>query len=559
MEFLDARRLTGPSLIFDGPACILDVACTPDEADQLIPVWAENVGRMLEALDWPSAEFAFVKLQGGISLAFSAPIDQLYAGSEINEWAWAASAFELDMSSEKPDFDEALDALRKSSGEEANVELMWLIHEASSHGKTLLWDDDFVSVGLGRGSETWPVREIPDALDWERYHDVPVGVVTGTNGKTTTVRFATHILRQSDKNVGLSSTDWIAVNDRVIDRGDWSGPGGARNVLREQDVDVAILETARGGLLRRGMGVERGDAALITNISEDHLGDFGSQNLDELLAIKWIVSRVVRADGQLVLNAEDHRLVEKSSGYDGDLVWFSLNPDNETIRQQIEAGGLAFVLDGDELLKIENGERELICHSHEIPIALGGAARHNVANALAAAALTWCLGAPLDDIKSGIVTMVQDENPGRCNIYDLNGIKVLIDFAHNPAAMAALFDMARAIPAQRRALCFGQAGDRPDDLIRELARDAWEIGLDRVEVSELATYHRGREHGDVFGIIRDELLKSGAKDSQISHHEEELESLQGAIDWAQPGDLVIMLALGGATPVHARLKELGAK
>jgi len=371
MEFLDARRLTGPSLIFDGPACILDVACTPDEADQLIPVWAENVGRMLEALDWPSAEFAFVKLQGGISLAFSAAIDQLYAGSEINEWAWAASAFELDVSSEKPEFDEALDALRASSREEANVELMWLIDEASSHGKTLLWDDDFVSVGLGRGSETWPVREIPDALDWERYHDVPVGVVTGTNGKTTTVRFATHILRQSDKNVGLSSTDWIAVNDRVIDRGDWSGPGGARNVLREQDVDVAILETARGGLLRRGMGVERADAALITNISEDHLGDFGSQNLDELLAIKWIVSRVVRADGRLVLNAEDHRLVEKSSGYDGDLVWFSLNPDNETTRQQIEAGGLAFVLDGNELLKIQNGERELICRSHEIPIALG--------------------------------------------------------------------------------------------------------------------------------------------------------------------------------------------
>lgn len=559
MEFLDARRLTGPSLIFDGPACILDVACTPDEADQLIPVWAENVGRMLEALDWPSAEFAFVKLQGGISLAFSAPIDQLYAGSEINEWAWAASAFELNVSQEQPDFDEVVTALRASSAEEANVELMWLIDEAAAQGKTLLWDDDFVSVGLGRGSETWAVREIPDAIDWERYHDVPVGVVTGTNGKTTTVRFATHILRQSDKNVGLSSTDWIAVNDRVIDRGDWSGPGGARNVLREQDVDVAILETARGGLLRRGMGIERADAALITNISEDHLGDFGSQNLDELLAIKWIVSRVVRANGRLVLNADDHRLVEKSADYDGDLVWFSLDPANGTLTRQVEAGGLAFVLDGDELLKIDNSERELICHSHEIPIALGGAARHNVANALAAAALTWCLGASLADIKAGIVSMVQDENPGRCNIYDLNGIKILVDFAHNPAAMAALFDMARAIPAERRALCFGQAGDRPDDLIRELARDAWEIGLDRIEVSELAAYHRGREHGDVFGLIRDELVGSGAEDSQIVHNEEELESLQDAIDWAQPGDLVIMLALGGAAPVHARLKELGAQ
>ncbi len=559
MEFLDARRLTGPSLLFDGPACILDVACTPDEADRLVPVWADNVGRVLEALDWPSAEFAYQKLQGGISLAFTAPIDQLYAGSEINEWAWAASAFELGASDAGPDFDEALAALQNSSVEEANVELMWLIDEAAAQGKTLLWDDDFVSVGLGRGSQTWAVREIPDALEWERYHDVPIGVVTGTNGKTTTVRFATHILRQSNRNVGLSSTDWISVNDRVIDRGDWSGPGGARNVLREQDLDVAILETARGGLLRRGMGVERADAALITNISEDHLGDFGSQNLDELLAIKWIVSRVVRDAGRLILNAEDHRLVEKAKEYEGELVWFSLDPDNDVIRRHLDASGTVFVLDGDELVKIEDGNRELICRSHEIPIALGGAARHNVANALSAAALTWSLGTPLADIATGLTTMVQDANPGRCNIYDLNGTKILIDFAHNPAAMAALFDMASAIPAKRRALCFGQAGDRPDDLIRELARDAWEIGLDRVEVSELAAYHRGREHGDVFRLIRDELLRLGADDSQIVHNEQELESLQDAIDWAEPGDLVIMLALGGAAPVHARLMELGAQ
>ena len=559
MEFLDARRLTGPSLLFDGPACILDVACTSEEADALVPVWADNVSRMLEALDWPSAEFAFLKLQGGASLAFTAPVDQLYAGSEINEWAWAASAFELGISGDEPDFDAALAALRSSSDDEANVELMWLIDEAAAHGKTLLWDDDFVSLGLGKGSQTWKVREIPDVLEWERYHDVPIGVVTGTNGKTTTVRFATHILRKTGRQVGLSSTDWVSVNDRIIERGDWSGPGGARTVLREQDVDVAILETARGGLLRRGMGVDRADAALITNISEDHLGDFGSRNLDELLAVKWIVSRVVRAQGRLILNAEDHRLVAKARGYDGEVVWFSLDAGNAVVRQHVDAGGLAFALDGDELVKLEKGARSVICRGADIPLALGGAARHNVANALSAAALTWCLGATLEEIASGLTTMQQDNNPGRCNIYDLNGIKILIDFAHNPAAMAALFDMASAIPASRRALCFGQAGDRPDDLIRELARDAWEIGLARVEVSELADYHRGREHGEVFGIIRDELIKQGASDAQIVHHELELESLQDAIDWARPGDLIIMLALGGAAPVQQRLRELGAR
>ena len=155
--------------------------------------------------------------------------------------------------------------------------------------------------------------------------------------------------------------------------------------------------------------------------------------------------------------------------------------------------------------------------------------------------------------------MQQDENPGRCNVYALDGFKVLIDFAHNPAAMSALFDMARAIQAERRVLCFGQAGDRTDELIRELARDAWAIGLERIIVSELPKYHRGREHGDVFRLIRDELLKCGASDEQIGHHEEEMESFADALEWAQPGDLVILLALGGARPIQERLRELGAE
>jgi UDP-N-acetylmuramyl tripeptide synthase len=559
MEFLDARRLTGPNVVFDNVGTILDVACTSEEADLLVPVWADNVARMLEALDWPSAEFAFRKLQGGVSMAFSAPIDQLYSASEINEWAWAASIFELGCGEAEPDFDGALALINKSAAEEANVELMWLIDEAVAHGKTLLWDDDEVSVGLGTGSQTWPVRQIPDSLEWEAFHDVPIGIVSGTNGKTTSVRFAKHILRAAGRNVGVSSTDWIAVNERVIDRDDWSGPGGARAVLREQEVEAAILETARGGLLRRGLGVERADAALITNISEDHLGDFGSQNLDELLDIKWVLSHAVRGSGKLVLNAEDERLVNKSQGYDGELVWFSLDPDNTIIKSHVSSGGTAFVLDGEDLVSLDSTGREHICRSQEIPLALGGAARHNVANALSAAALTWCLGVSLGDIGKGLTTMRQDENPGRCNIYELDGYKVLIDFAHNPAAMSALFDMARGITAERRSLCFGQAGDRTDELIRALARDAWAIGLDRVVISELPKYHRGREHGDVFAIIRDELLKEGASDEQIGYHQEELESLEDALQWARPGDLVIMLALGGARPVQERLRELGAR
>ncbi len=559
MEFIDARRLTGPSLIFDGPGAILDVSCTADEADRLIPVWQAHVARMLAELGWEDARFASRKLLGGASLAFSAPIDALYAASEINEWAWAASAQALGEAVEPDDFAKTVEAVRASIAEEANPRLMRLIDDSKNHGTTLLWDDDEVSVGLGSGSLTWPVRSIPDEIDWERRHDVPIGLVTGTNGKTTTVRLATHIARAAHKNVGLSSTDWIAVNDRVIERGDWSGPGGARTVLREQEVDVAILESARGGLLRRGLGVDEADAALITNIAEDHLGDFGSQNLQELLDIKWIVSRPVAENGRLILNADDGLLRDKADGFEGVIVWFGLDADNPLIKSSIESGALCFLLDGGELVKAEAGERDVVCLAEEIPIAMGGAARHNVANSLAAAALTYCLGLPMSAIRDGLKTMLQDENPGRCNIHDVGGVNVLVDFAHNPAAMQALFDMAQAIPARRRVLCFGQAGDRPDGLIRDMTRDAWAIGLDKVMISELADYHRGREHGDVFGIIKEELLDAGAESSQVEHHEEEMDSFMAAMNWAEPGDLIIMLALGGAAPIQQRLKDLGAK
>ena len=557
MEFLDARRLTGPSLLFDVPGTILDVQCTADEAEQLIPTWRKHVRRMLAELGWTDCEFQSVRLLGGVSLGFTAPIDALYAASEVNEWAWAAIDAEIN-GAEEPDFSAAVAMLRASADEEANPDLIRLETLAIENGVTLLWDDDDASLGLGRHSQTWPVRELPDpeALDWSTFRDVPFGLVTGTNGKTTTVRIAAHIVRTAGQSVGLSSTDYIAVNDRIVDRDDWAGPGGARNVLREKDVDVAILETARGGLLRRGLGVNTADAALITNIAKDHLGDFGSQDLNELLNCKWIISRAVATNGKLILNADDPMLVAKSKEYPGELLWFSLDADSVLIREHASAGGAAFVLDDHDIVFIDGDSRESMCSDREVPITLGGAARHNVANALAASALTWCMGVSLTDIRAGLITMSQDANPGRGNLYEINGFTVVVDFAHNPEALQALLDMANRLQPRRKALCFGQAGDRPDDLIRELAHSAWETGLDRVFVSELAKYHRGREEGDVFAVIRDEMLRCGAVAEQIEHHMEEIASLDSALAWAQPGDLIVMLALERSPELYEKLREL---
>jgi len=235
------------------------------------------------------------------------------------------------------------------------------------------------------------------------------------------------------------------------------------------------------------------------------------------------------------------------------LIWFSLDAKNAVIDLHTRAGGIAFVLDNGDLLRLEGDAVEVICAAAEVPITMEGAATHNTANALAAAALTDRLGIPMAEIRAGLTTMSQDDNPGRSNIYMADGVSVLVDFAHNPAAMQALFDMAKAIPAKRRVLSFGQAGDRTDDLIRQLARNAWAIGLDKIIVSELEVYWRGREYGDVFALIKDELLRCGATEDQILHFMTEDESLDAALEWAQEGDLVIMLALGGSTPIIEKL------
>jgi UDP-N-acetylmuramyl tripeptide synthase len=559
MEYLDARRLTGPNILWDKSGSILDVSCTSDEADRLIPFCESKIRLMLDAVGWGQESVCHIRLAGGVSIAFSGPIDALYAASAINEWVWACCDAEFNGAA-RPDFDETVTDISAAIAEEINPPLLALEQAALRHGVSFLWDDDEVSVGMGAGSETWPFRELPDPadIDWSAFHDVPTAIVTGTNGKTTTVRIAKHILQTAGKNVGMSCTDWVSVNDRIIDRDDWSGPGGARIVLRQRDVDVAILETARGGLLRRGLGVNTANASLITNIAEDHLGDFGSHCVAELLNVKWVISHAVAAAGVLILNADDKLLVGKSREFAGTMVWFSLDENNPVIRKHTKNGGLAFIYADNNLVRIDGDVRELICGASEVPITLAGTAAHNIANALGAAALTEQLGMSLNDIRNGLTTMSQDANPGRSNLYPVRGFKVLVDFAHNPEAMHALFAMARAIPAKRRALCFAQAGDRTDEQIRELAQSAWSIGLELACIAELEKYRRGREEGEVFNIIRDELINCGAREDQIRHFGTESESFDAALEWAETDDLVVILDLGRSSDIQTRLKSMGS-
>ncbi|MEM7281451.1 MAG: Mur ligase family protein, partial [Pseudomonadota bacterium] len=459
MKLIDCRRLTGPSIIWNRPGSIADVECASDQIDPLVSAWEKNARKMLDAVGWYEGQTMTHRFSYGVSLALSSPIDAMYAATELNEWAFNASVQELGGDAEDfVPFSEAIETIQSAINEEINPALISLKSQADQHRVVFLSDDDEVSLGFGKYSETWPVTKVPSAntLTWSNYKTVPVGLVTGTNGKTTSVRLAVKIARAAGHQVGLSSTDWVAVNDRVIDHGDYSGPGGARTVLRDQEVDMAILETARGGMLRRGLGVERADAALITNIAEDHLGDFGSKSVDELLDVKWVVSKVLDDDGLLILNADDERLVAKSKQATAPIAWFSLDEHNPVLQKHQAAGGVVATVRAGMMSIHQEGVWQDLCPLSQIPITLGGIAKHNVSNALGAVLLTAALGVDHEFIVEGLRQTQANDNPGRCNLYQINDATVLVDFAHNPDGMQAIFQVASELPAKRRLLCFAQ-------------------------------------------------------------------------------------------------------
>jgi UDP-N-acetylmuramyl tripeptide synthase len=542
MELLDSRRLTGPNLLWDKPGAVLDVRFGKDRSDALIEAWKRQAREILDALGWRGETLCVRRFPEGASLALSAPMDVLYAATEINEWAWDR-AYTLISGGETPDLREDAAKLKGIVNDESNPRLRALLEAAAGRGLPALSDDDCLSLGLGKGSRSWPVDELPSPYDvpWSDLHAIPVGVITGTNGKTTSVRLSAAVGRAAGRVVGLSSTDWIAVDDEILDRGDYSGPGGARAVLRDRRVELAVLETARGGLLRRGLALTRVDAALITNVAADHLGELGVETVEQLADVKWVVTRALAGGGRLVLNAEDPLLVARARNYRGPITWFGLDPQSAVLRAGLERpGGTACTLVDGRMIYLHKRRSDGVVAVADVPICLGGSATYNIRNALGVIGLMAALGIPLEKIATGLRSMRPEDNPGRANLYHIGGARVIADFAHNPHGMQALLELGRNLPARRRLLVTGQAGDRTDSDIRDLVRAAAGIDLDRVIIKRMSKYRRGREDGEVSAMMRDELLRLGLDPHQVQQCDEEMEAVVSAVEWAQPGDLVLL-------------------
>lgn len=546
IELLDSRRLTGPNLVADGPGAVIDGRLDGGDVHRFREMWQARIHEVLDAVGWAAEASAERVYRGGITVFHSAPVDALYAATEVNEWAWATAAADIGADGDCEPLEQARDRLQALIDEESNARLTSLQAAAAEHCVTFLTDDDEASVGTGTGAHTWPVNSLPDPKDvpWDDVHDVPSVLVTGTNGKTTTVRMLDAIGRQAGRTTGFTCTDGIQVNGDLVDGGDWSGPGGGRRVLRNNHVDLAILETARGGMLRRGLVLDNAQGALVTNVAADHLGEWGILTVDDVAAAKLIVAKAVRRGAPLVVNADDDVLARAARALRRPLTWIAIEKA-AAVRAQMEPQDVAWVARDGWIARLDGGTAVPVVEISALPATLGGAAIYNVSNALGAAALAHASGLSVADIASGLAGFdpSPDQSPGRTNLFDVGGIRVLVDFVHNPHGFAAVGKLIEGLAPKRLGLMVGHAGDRDDEALVELARAAWGLTPERIAVKELLGYLRGRPAGEVPGIIRDEIVRLGAPADTVSVHPDEVDAALDLFRWAQPGDMLLLSTL----------------
>jgi UDP-N-acetylmuramyl tripeptide synthase len=464
----------------------------------------------------------------------------------VIETSWHLTANKL-LEQQADAYDKLIADLKEVIALEANPGLIQLQRAAEARNIDILSDDDFVSLGHGNGSETWGVNEIPDPddIDWSKLHNLPVALITGTNGKSTSVRLASAIGEAAGLLSGSTSTDFVKLGKDILDYGDYSGPGGARMLLRDKRLEIAFLEVARGGILRRGLPLFQARAALVTNIAADHLGQYGVNTVEALAQAKFAVARAVSDNGVLVLNADDPLVVENGLKFDQQTCWFSMSKDHDLIANARNNGDPCCWVDANIINYFDGAEISLQIAVSDIPVTMDGAASFNIQNAMGAIGLAKAMDIGNAAIIAGLsgFTASPDDNPGRCNEFSVKGARVFVDFAHNPHAIAAMSQLLENLHAKRKYLLISHAGDRSDQDIADLTEGALGFAPDVVVIAELEEYLRGREVGEVPALIERQCLASGISASGIKHAASPADGAEHILEKIEEGDVALLLAL----------------
>ncbi len=373
---------------------------------------------------------------------------------------------------------------------------------------------------------------------------IPIIAVTGTNGKTTTARLIAHLFRNTGQRVGFTSTDGVYIQNRLVMEGDMTGPFAANIILSNPSIDVAVLETARGGILRAGLGFDECDVGVVLNVAADHLGLRGIHTVEQLAEVKSIVPAVVRRDGHAVLNADDPLVYAMREKTTADVVLFSTTGEgeNELVEQHVERGGIAACVHNGQFLIRRGRLRIPIATEAEVPLTLGGAARFQRQNILAAIASAYVQGMRYDDIRAGLLSFFPSQSltPGRLNIIRAaNGGRVIVDYAHNAAAIEGLVDLVLHLPARRRIAAITVPGDRRDEDVRAAGRMVapFDFVILREDVDR-----RGRDPGEIAALLRDGLVDAGVPEDRMTTILGEADALKFGVDMLADDDILVVLA-----------------
>ena len=380
----------------------------------------------------------------------------------------------------------------------------------------------------------------PDPTDDGR---IPITAITGTNGKTTTTRLTTHILRQAGWSVGMGCTGTVEIDNNVILRGDYSGPAAAQAVLREPTVEHAVLEVARGGIMRRGLGFDEADVGVLLNIASDHLGERDIHTLEELARCKTVVVDAVKRKedgGYCVLNADDPLVMDQGTYWArGEIIYFTMDPDNPALAEHLAGLGMVLTVKQGKIVLLRGKLTVEIVEVNDVPIAFEGHAPFNVQNAMAAAGAALAHGIEIDDIRAGLLTFhpTPAQMPGRTNYFEADGVRCLIDYGHNVPALVALEPLVRGLGTRRKFAVSTAPGNRRDEDLAALGAQLARM-CDKVFVYESDV--RGRDEGEVARLIRDGAAAEGGAD-RVEIIMDEAAAVDRAMEAAEPGDFLLLL------------------
>ncbi|MBE9020219.1 cyanophycin synthetase, partial [Chroococcidiopsidales cyanobacterium LEGE 13417] len=369
---------------------------------------------------------------------------------------------------------------------------------------------------------------------------IPIIALTGTNGKTTTTRLTAHLIKQSGKVVGYTTTDGTYIGDYLVEPGDNTGPQSAQLILQDPTVEVAVLESARGGILRSGLAFDASDIGVVLNVAADHLGIGDIDTLEQMAHLKSVVAEAVQPNGYAVLNADDPLTAQMRDRVKSKLAWFSMSPDNPLIQEHTQQGGLAAVYENGYLSILQGDWTLRIEQAANVPLTMGGRAPFMIANALAASLAAYAYGVQIEQIRAGLATFraSSSQTPGRMNLFNLGEYHALVDYAHNPHSYEALGGFVRNWTAGERIGVIGGPGDRRDEDFIMLGRLSAEI-FDRIIIKE-DDDNRGRPRGDAAELISKGIMQVKS-DCRYEIVLDETTAIDTGLDTASNGSLVVIL------------------